>query len=239
MFQAWESVIGINFWDDGYPSGGNYWSDYNGTDLFSEPLQIIPGSDGIGDTPYTNIGGSGTLDNYPLMAPYEYTEVDVPLLEGWNLISLPVRQLNWSLDSVLESIAGQWDCIQTYNTLSDTWISHNIYRPPVLNDLNEMNHFKAYWINITGPGVTLTVKGDSFGSPLSIPVYAGWNFLGYPSLVPETVSNAFFGTTADQVMVGDTSEPYNLRTVGSAYLMTPGEGYVVHLVADSIWVVDW
>jgi len=42
-----------NFWDDDYPSGGNYWSDYAGVDFFSGPDQFQYGSDGIGDTPYT------------------------------------------------------------------------------------------------------------------------------------------------------------------------------------------
>lgn len=48
-----------NIWDDVYPSGGNYWSDYLGTD---------GDSDGIGDTPY--IIDSNNADNYPLMKPY-------------------------------------------------------------------------------------------------------------------------------------------------------------------------
>jgi parallel beta-helix repeat protein len=57
-----------NIWDDGYPSGGNYWSDYAGVDLFSGPYQNVTGSDGIGDTPYT-IDENNT-DRYPLMHPY-------------------------------------------------------------------------------------------------------------------------------------------------------------------------
>jgi rhodanese-related sulfurtransferase len=52
-------------WDDGYPSGGNYWSDYNGTDLFSGAFQNLNGSDGVGDVAYT-IDVNNT-DRYPLI----------------------------------------------------------------------------------------------------------------------------------------------------------------------------
>ena len=70
-----------NTWDNGYPSGGNYWSDYNGSDNFSGPNQDIPGSDGIGDTPYNIPGGAGAQDRYPFMNENgwlrSYTKTDV------------------------------------------------------------------------------------------------------------------------------------------------------------------
>ena len=51
-----------NVWD--YDYEGNYWSDYNGTDLNSGRYHNETGSDGIGDTPY--IIDENNKDNYPL-----------------------------------------------------------------------------------------------------------------------------------------------------------------------------
>jgi parallel beta-helix repeat protein len=57
----------VDIWDEGYPSGGNYWNDYSGTDHRCGPSQDHSGSDGIGDTPYTI---NNNKDNYPLMNPW-------------------------------------------------------------------------------------------------------------------------------------------------------------------------
>jgi parallel beta-helix repeat protein len=58
----------VDIWDEGYPSGGNYWNDYSGTDHRCGPSQDHPGSDGMGDTP--NIIDGSNRDNYPLMNPW-------------------------------------------------------------------------------------------------------------------------------------------------------------------------
>jgi len=68
------SLDSINTWNDDYPSGGNYWSDYNGTDKYSGPLQNVTGSDGIGDTPYRI--DENNQDNYPLMHPYGFGDLN-------------------------------------------------------------------------------------------------------------------------------------------------------------------
>jgi parallel beta-helix repeat protein len=62
-----------NIWDDGYPSGGNYWSDYRGVDLYWGPNQDRAGSDGIGDTPY--VLDADNKDFYPLMTRSRFHDV--------------------------------------------------------------------------------------------------------------------------------------------------------------------
>jgi hypothetical protein len=97
--QAYDDMGPENFWDDGYPSGGNYWSDYNGTDVMSGPNQDVPGSDGIGDTPY--IIDADSQDNYPLMSTPSPPPVQPPMwpearLSGQNAENVTI---SWGLSS--------------------------------------------------------------------------------------------------------------------------------------------
>ena len=57
--QTFVQDVYTNIWDDGYPSGGNYWSDHTGQDL---------DVDGIGDTPYPI--DADNEDRYPLIGPF-------------------------------------------------------------------------------------------------------------------------------------------------------------------------
>jgi parallel beta-helix repeat protein len=50
-------------WDNGYPSGGNYWDDHANEDLFNGVGQNLTGSDGIADASYRD------TDEYPLADP--------------------------------------------------------------------------------------------------------------------------------------------------------------------------
>jgi parallel beta-helix repeat protein len=59
------NIKSTNTWDNGYPYGGNYWGDYNGSDFFNGPFQNETGSDEIGDSQY--VIDADNQDRYPLM----------------------------------------------------------------------------------------------------------------------------------------------------------------------------
>ena len=93
-------IVSVNKWDSGYPSGGNYWSDYNGTDNNWGHYQNQIGSDGIGDESY-NLSRwildqwltpeerellRNQNDSFPLMAPISIFNVGT-----WNNKSYDVH----------------------------------------------------------------------------------------------------------------------------------------------------
>jgi len=80
QLQSIDSPDATNTWDNGYPSGGSYWSDYGGNDSFCGPFQNETGTDGIGDTAY--VINENNRDNYPLMSPktsVEYRDLQLRL----------------------------------------------------------------------------------------------------------------------------------------------------------------
>ncbi len=83
--QAWLYGENSNSWDDGYPSGGNYWDNYTGVDQKSGPNQNVTGSEGIGDTPV--LIAQNNVDHYPLMTPYsKQSDAVTPLLLEFSLM---------------------------------------------------------------------------------------------------------------------------------------------------------
>jgi parallel beta-helix repeat protein len=148
----------VNIWDDGYPSGGNYWGDYearypNATELDDS---------GLWDTPYALYGNN--QDNYPLMHPLvapplldntpptisvvspenkTYTVKDVPLTFT---VSEPASWIRYSLDGQANvTIAGN----TTLTGLSDGPHSLVVYAKDVAGNTGASE--RTFFSKVTPP----------------------------------------------------------------------------------------
>jgi parallel beta-helix repeat protein len=237
--QARENITGpFNQWDNGYPSGGNFWSDYTGIDQFSGPDQDIPGNDGIGDTNYSI--ESYSVDNYPLMAPIGNC---IFLYEGWNLISIPFIQSDTNIETVLSSISGAYDAVQWYNgsNFSDHWKHYHSSKPPYMNDLNNIDHTMGFWIHITSPGGVLFVyEGVQPTKNQTITLHPGWNQVGHPSLTSynrtEGLNNLTFDTHVDSIWTYNAATQ-KWKDLGPTDNFEIGKGYWVHTKTKCEWEV--
>ena len=116
----------------------------------------------------------------------ENESLTIDLYEGWNIISIPLEQSNWSASVVLSSIDGKYEEVQTYDAQADEYL---IYQPgsPIFNTLTEMDREHGYFISMT-ENATLTINGTMNSSSISL--YTGSNLISFQGLKNESISEA-------------------------------------------------
>jgi len=136
-------------WDDGYPSGGNYWSNYSGSDIYSGPYQNESGHDGIGDTPY--VIDAKNQDNFPLADPYiphgELRLLYCELLEKYN-----------KLLASYDALGIEYDTLNTsYNDLNLTYNELRSRQEATTNELNNVRNLTYVFVATTIILIALSV----------------------------------------------------------------------------------
>ena len=187
-----------NVWDDGYPSGGNYWSDYSGVDS---------NSDGIGDTPYTI--DASNQDRYPLMNPWIERKVGVKVGD-WAKYNVGV---SWTgvLHQMFSAISEtKWLMIEATD-ISDTEVT-----------FTGTLHFK----NDTEQ-VTTGVKWDiaPTGSYGIILFFIGSNLKQHDKIYP--ISTYTINETVSRTYNGVPRENNHLN-VSTSYVLTPPAVYDIY-----------
>ncbi len=94
--QAYDDSVDNN-WTNGYPNGGNHWSDHGDVDDHSGEDQTQAGSDGIVDSSYGAIeGGAGAKDDYPLVNPVPTPHVRIETPNSGQIFSNSTVFANWT-----------------------------------------------------------------------------------------------------------------------------------------------
>ena len=169
---------------------------------------------------------------------------------GWYFVSISL-EVNGDALTVLDDVTwgdgeAKWDRIMWYDSsdADDHWKAYDVAQASagIAQDMPAITNGMGLWIHITrnvGDNCLTTGEGSQ-PSTSFIPLYAGWNMVGYPSQRSDlTVSEVFSGTGADRIEVFDLNQAYMINAVGPDYLMQPGEAYWVHVPVDTIWIIDW
>jgi parallel beta-helix repeat protein len=170
----------ISVWDDGYPSGGNYWSDYDGIDLYSGPHQKETGSDGIGDTPY--VIDEDNQDNYPLMKPYPWDPHDVGITSVTTSKNIVGQGYNASINVIMFNYGNDAETFNVTIYANQTMIGE-IYNIDLTSRNSATLTFKwntsgfAYG-NYTISAVADTVPGETYTADNTF--IDGWVYVGIP-----------------------------------------------------------
>jgi hypothetical protein len=197
---------------------------------------------------FENFTGRDSLINRSLVMQKVLDWLSEPTIDnflyfGWNLISFANPQINTNIASVLASINGEYDTVQWYNASdsSDHWKLNHTLKPPSLNDLEELNHTMGFWIHITNPGGAFFDYNETqpMNSP-SIPLFAGWNLVGFPSNnvldMQDALNNLEYGTEVDSIWTYDAQAHIFVEMTGTD-LFRKGNGYWFHTRSDLIWQV--
>ena len=180
-------------WDNGYPSGGNYWIGYVGEDKYSGPYQNITGRDGIGDTPRTI--DADNIDHYPLMMLDITNVTQMPPSD--NVLSTDTVEVNATVTHHLPLEQVILNCTHTNSTA--TWT----------DSINMTNLEGDIWNGIipalpVGTNVTYAIIAqDDAGNSINSK-NQGYTF-DYPVVIPEFSSflilPLFLAATALAVML--------------------------------------
>jgi parallel beta-helix repeat protein len=218
--QVESSSSGANSWNEAYPTGGNYWSDYHGADLYSGPYQNVTGSDGIGDTPY--VIDANDIDYYPLMKPFGQSSTFVtcspnPVFAGFTVNctakvygSSPTGNVTWTTSSST-GYFGQLVCTLSSGSCSTTYTDNNT----------------GYFT------ITASYSGDSYNLPSNgnttltvfVNVTIGTNVTVTPT---NKLRLTFANVTVAGIMVANETPTVNAPTLNN----TVGQYYSINVTAD-------
>jgi hypothetical protein len=162
---------------------------------------------------------------------------NIELVDGWNLISLPLVQTSDSLDDIFTSIDGIWDMVHVFDSQDPTnpWKTYATFKPDILNTLETVDHTMGIWLHVNNQTI-LTVYGTP-PETTQINLWAGWNLVGYPASegINLTVLDLKILTGADEVEGFDPATEYRTIALPDEYVLELGEGYWIRTPADTVW----
>ena len=156
------SIGSNNIWDDGYPSGGNYWSDYQ----TKYPNAKMIDDSGIGNESYVIV--ALIKDHYPLMSPFNYSSYQYRTTKPTIELLLPDNQtftssnltFDFSTDKPLSWISYSLDGQQNVTVAGNFTVAN----------VTSGTHSIAFYANDTFGNMATQTVNFTVNQPISTPV---------------------------------------------------------------------
>ncbi|MFC1755125.1 RHS repeat domain-containing protein, partial [Thermoproteota archaeon] len=168
--------------------------------------------------------------------------VVIYLKYGWNFVSFPVEPPDFSVESVLAPIAGDYDQVCFFNAQTDKFEHYT--GDTEFDDFSNFEYGKGYQIFCTNPAGTDFIVVGQTPEQISVQLKQGYNLITNPNIETLPVEIALAGlvkdTDYDQVYRYDTlTGVYDSFPSGSLQYLEPGQGYFLHCLHDISWSMPW
>jgi hypothetical protein len=156
------------------------------------------------------------------------------LIQGQNLVSLPVIPYNDDVSVVLQTVNFRIAWWFDPSDPMDSWKSFNPLKGS--NDLPKVNHTMGVWVDVVSDGY-FEVAG---GVPMmtTIQLKSGWNLIGYPSFKDKTVADALGPIPYDRVEGFEATTIDKLKPFTDSDTLSYGLGAWVKMSAPSVLTVS-
>ncbi|MBD3184771.1 hypothetical protein GF312_20990 [Candidatus Poribacteria bacterium] len=156
---------------------------------------------------------------------------EIPLRDGWNLISIPVETFENSVSSLLSRIDGTCEAVWGYDPITLKWFRYETSGPDFLNDLTNIKSGYGYWLLMNGSGM-LKAVGDQ--APGFITLYPGWNLIGCNTTYPLDIDQLTSSLSGDFTIyaynpITKTWGEYDPDRLNNDFeTIDPGKGYWIY-----------
>ena len=232
--QPWGDALGIllamGAMEDGSPTGRP-----DEVGLPDGPHGLNPGSSPFRPTAEELVSLTAGFEGRGVGA--KATLERIPLIPGWNLLSIPEEPADASPASVLAPIGGSFTRAYAYDACdtADPW---KVYDPndPTSSDWTVLDHTQGFWLEATH-AVDLPSDG-TLPATTTFDLCVGWNLIGFPAGQSRHVRHALQSIEGKYLRVfgydaADPGDPWEVYSVdvpdwaNDLALMHPGRGYWV------------
>jgi hypothetical protein len=165
---------------------------------------------------------------------------------SWVFVSFP-SALSGNIQTILnDGTAGDsgttWTIAKWFDAQdkADPWKTYRVGSS--MNDMPTLNSQMGVWLWITANGgdqmLTLSSYAAPSGVAVNVPLYTGWNMVGYPSMTSRAETATLTNPQIDYVSVWQAASPYVTDHAPSGAMMSAGNAYWIHVTADCTWVVQ-